>query len=136
MCKVAITKLLLLTSKNYKATAPKQQLQSNSSKAKTQRIIAPYFLLAKQTKSCDQRELLRTTKLCKLPSTTKLCRLLRWQSKIATNLLTFVNRLLRAQHNKVVSGCASFASATEGRLAIALLLLPTSKKKKLSHLKL
>ena len=39
------------------------------------------------------------------------------QSKIATDLLTFVNRLLRAQHNKVVSGCASFASATEGRLA-------------------
>ena len=27
---------------------------------------------------------------------------LRLQSKIATNLLTFVNRLLRAQHNKVV----------------------------------
>ena len=56
------------------------------------------------------------------------------QSKIATNLLTFVNRLLRAQHNKVVPVAVfdcnpyevgSYATlglrskiATEGRLAI------------------
>ena len=58
----------------------------------TKQEVGSYAQHNKVVQGCDQRS-----------RPAKQAGLLRWQSKIATNLLTFVNRLLRAQHNFVVS---------------------------------